>query len=843
MSRGRRSLPAIVIAGLLLVLTFLLVRSAAPDGDLHQHSLDALRGIILGDAALQRDVLKARAGLLRNYDPLVEAIGGLREGVASLRITARAVGDATVAADDLDRHRERLAAVLAAQEELIEAFKSRNALLQNSLSYFRLVSRRLGMESPERDAVAAEVAAVANAMLSFMGDPGGQSGTVLAASLDRLAQVPAPPGLARDLRGLMAHGRLTIATLPEVDEVLDRILAIPMSRETRAMEAAYLDYHAQAEARARIFRILLYLVSLLLLVYLSYLFLRLRGNARTLEARLRFEQLIAGISARFIDLPHERVEKEVGQSLARLAGHLGADRAYVVWHGGNEAGGRQAFRWPQGEAAEPSDRLRDLPAITVGHSLDGYERDGCILVPRVAALPAGPERASLEERGARSWLCVPLWQAERRVGLLGFETVQGERRWLADDAALLRTAGEIFSSTLEREQAAAERKALEARLRQAERMEAVGTLAGGIAHDFNNILAAILGYAEMALYTLPSDGQPSSHVRKVMAAGERARGLVDQILAFSRRSGGELRPVRIQAVVEEAVDLLRASLPTTITLHPSLEAGGATVLGDPGRLQQVVINLSTNAAQAMDGRGIVAIALDPVERAQEQALSHGTLAPGRYVRLAVSDTGRGIDPATVQRVFEPFFTTRAAGTGLGLASVHGIVAEHGGALNVRSRPGEGSTFEAYFARVAGAAEAPRNEPRPLARGNGETVLLVDDEQSLVLLVEEMLAALGYEPVGLDSATKALAAFRGEPARFDLVLADEVMPEMTGTELAAAVHAVRPELPILLMTGNAGPIQPHRLRAAGIREVLRKPFVSRTIAEALSRQLRSGALPP
>jgi CheY-like chemotaxis protein len=317
--------------------------------------------------------------------------------------------------------------------------------------------------------------------------------------------------------------------------------------------------------------------------------------------------------------------------------------------------------------------------------------------------------------------------------------------------------------------------------------------------------------------------------------------MVDQILAFSSRGGErERRPVRVRAVVEEAIDLLRVSLPATVAIRSHLEAGGAAVLGDPGQLQQVVINLCTNAAHAMEGRGVVVISLYTVELTSERALSHGTLTPGRYVRLVVSDTGHGMDPATVRRVFEPFFTTKPAGTGLGLASVHGIVAEHGGALNVSSRPGQGSIFEAYLARAAEAAEAAPDDVRRPTRGGGETVLLVDDERSLVLLGEEMLAALGYEPVGFDSAANALKAFRAEPARFDLVLADEVMPEMTGTELAMALRAIRPELPILLMTGHAGPARTDRLRAAGVREVLKKPLLSRTIAEALTRQLRPAA---
>jgi CheY-like chemotaxis protein len=263
-----------------------------------------------------------------------------------------------------------------------------------------------------------------------------------------------------------------------------------------------------------------------------------------------------------------------------------------------------------------------------------------------------------------------------------------------------------------------------------------------------------------------------------------------------------------------------------------------TVLGDPSQLQQVVVNLAANAAQAMDEHGTLTIALDTVELTRERALSHGSLAAGRYARLTVSDVGRGMDEATAERVFEPFFTTKApgSGTGLGLSTVHGIVADHDGAINVKSRPGAGSTFEVYLARTAAMATAAAPAQAPAPSGRGETVLLVDDETSLVLLGEEMLAALGYEPVGFDSGPRALAAFRADPERFDLLLTDEIMPGMTGTELAVALHRMRPELPIILMTGHGGEAQSHQLRAAGICEVLKKPFLSRDIAESLARHL-------
>jgi signal transduction histidine kinase/ActR/RegA family two-component response regulator len=622
------------------------------------------------------------------------------------------------------------------------------------------------------------------------------------------------------------------------------------AERARALQGAYLDYHAGIEARARTARILLYLASVLLLGYLTYLFFRLRANARALaerssalQSRVTFEALITDISAQFINLPPERVDHGIVQALGQLGAYTGVDRAYILLFGAEGGGHDRSHAWQRAGLEGSAGHPWDPPAAAWPLSPERLVQQGAIHIPSVPELPASPDKAVLAERGIRSWLCLPMWCAGRLVGLLGFDAVHAEKRWSEDDIQLLRTVGEIFANALERKRAEAERQGLEAELRQSQRMEAIGTLAGGIAHNFNNILGAIIGYGEMALAALPSGaGQPARYVQQVMTAGQRGKALVDQILAFSRHCEHERRPTRVQSVVEETLDLLRASLPATIAIRARLEAADATVLGDPSQLQQVVVNLAANAAQALDGQGIVEIALDTVELAGDRALSHGALAPGRYVRLTVSDAGSGMDPATAERVFEPFFTTKAAGsgTGLGLATVHGIVAEHGGAIDVRSRPGEGSTFEVYLARTRApaASVAPAQPPAP--SGRGETVLLVDDERPLVLLGEEMLAALGYEAVGFDSGAEALAAFRADPDRFDLLLTDEIMPGMTGTELAAALHRLRPALPIILMTGHGGEVPSNRRRAAGICEVLKKPLLTRDIAESLTRHLPDAA---
>jgi signal transduction histidine kinase len=275
-------------------------------------------------------------------------------------------------------------------------------------------------------------------------------------------------------------------------------------------------------------------------------------------------------------------------------------------------------------------------------------------------------------------------------------------------------------NALFRERGEREQQELESRLRQAERMESLGTLAGGIAHDFNNILGAIVGYTEMLLAELRRNSREWQHAHEVKRAGERARDIVDRILAFSRRTEQRQRPLRMRPLLEETAGLLRASLPPTIALRLTLPDEDAIVLGEPGRLQQVVMNLCTNAAQAMAGQGVIDVSLDLAALGTEQALSHGVLAAGRYVRLAVRDSGHGMDAATLDRIFEPFFTTKpvGAGTGLGLAMVHGIVADHGGAIDARSRPGAGSSFEVYFrqSEALPAGEDRTDVPLPIGRG-------------------------------------------------------------------------------------------------------------------------------
>ncbi len=396
-----------------------------------------------------------------------------------------------------------------------------------------------------------------------------------------------------------------------------------------------------------------------------------------------------------------------------------------------------------------------------------------------------------------------------------------------------------FRDISERKLAEAERARLESRLRQAEKMEAVGRLAGGIAHDFNNILGGILGYAEMLAENAPAGSPLKRYADNVLTGANRASGLVEQILSYSRSQRGRRVPVDFGRIVSEAVELVRGTLPAGIALEAELPDEPLCVVGDPTQLHQVTMNLCTNAIHAMGERGTLRVRLTAAEVQAERPLSHTTLRPGSYARLLVEDSGSGMDETTLGRIFEPFFTTKEVGkgTGLGLSLVYGIVTDSAGAIDVASRPGEGSCFAIYLPHVETSAAAEDAAAGPLARGAGERVLVVDDEPALVAVTSELLKNLGYEPLGCSDGAAALAAFAEAQGRFDAVIVDEVMPELSGTELARELRRRRDELPIILVSGYTGPMLTERALGVGITEILKKPVQSRDMAAALTRALR------
>lgn len=384
-----------------------------------------------------------------------------------------------------------------------------------------------------------------------------------------------------------------------------------------------------------------------------------------------------------------------------------------------------------------------------------------------------------------------------------------------------------------------ERKRLEEHLRQTQKIEAIGTLAGGIAHDFNNILSAILGFTELGLNELESDHAIRSHLQEVLAAGFRAKDLVQQILAFSRHNSSGHRPMLLTPLIRETMKWLRGSLPSTITIRTHLTAPGGTVSANPTQLQQVLLNLCNNAEHAMRATGgVLDVQLESMQVSSVQAPLYPSLRPGRHLRLIVRDTGNGMPPEVATRVFEPFFTTKSQGegTGMGLSVVHGIVTSHNGAITVNSAPDKGTTFELYFPQLDEPVAEDDIPPEPELTPGTERILFVDDEETLAYLAQGILTHLGYAAEVYTRSDEALAAFAADPERFDLVITDQTMPLMTGEALAAEVRRIRPDILVILCTGYSHVISSERAKALGFDAFCLKPLLtqdlSRTIREVL-----------
>jgi len=384
---------------------------------------------------------------------------------------------------------------------------------------------------------------------------------------------------------------------------------------------------------------------------------------------------------------------------------------------------------------------------------------------------------------------------------------------------------------------------LQRQLIQSQKMEAIGTLAGGIAHDFNNILSAILGYAELAVYEMP-EGSPGRHdVAEVIKAGNRAKDLVRHILTFSRKTEQDFKSIDIAPLLKEALKFLRASLPSTIDIRTRISAENARVQCTPTMIQQILMNLCTNAAQAMkDAGGILDVSLTNTEIEAADIKQHPELRPGPHLCLTVGDTGPGIEPDLLARIFDPYFTTKekGEGTGLGLSVVHGIIQALKGSVQVDSCPDSGAIFHAFLPCAASQDEPTVIQPIALATGN-ERILLADDEAVLAEMGKQMLEHLGYHVTVRTDSSDALNTFQSHPQDFDLVISDRTMPRMTGFELAERIKTIRPDIPIILCTGYSDELEVERAAALGISRMVMKPLGMNELADAV-RSALDGAEP-
>lgn len=408
---------------------------------------------------------------------------------------------------------------------------------------------------------------------------------------------------------------------------------------------------------------------------------------------------------------------------------------------------------------------------------------------------------------------------------------------IRDSNGHVKTVGQLLDVTKTKE-SEEEKKRLEMKLRQAQKMEAIGTLAGGIAHDFNNILSAIMGYAQLALINSQGNDKVHQYIQQLMASSERAKSLVQQILAFSRQTKAEKIPVDIGMVFKEVLKLIRPTIPSTIEITHNVVSNLGAVMADQTQIHQVLMNLCVNASHAMEANGgELRVELFPVELTAADVAHYTDIEPGRYLLLTVKDTGIGMDEETLSHIFEPYFTTKrvSEGTGMGLATVHGIVTDCGGDIRVSSIPGAGTTFHVLFPLVEKEIPEVENSILDLPAGN-EQVLFVDDEKFLVDIGIEMLNDLGYKVEGRTSSHDALEAFRANPDKYDIVITDMTMPEMTGDKLAMEIKKIRSDIPIIICSGFSREMTQDKAQRIGVRSFLNKPITMEEMAHTIRKEL-------
>ncbi len=405
---------------------------------------------------------------------------------------------------------------------------------------------------------------------------------------------------------------------------------------------------------------------------------------------------------------------------------------------------------------------------------------------------------------------------------------------IKDSAGNVINVIKMMEDVTEKLKSERDRKRLEEQLQQAQKMEAIGTLAGGIAHDLNNILSPIMAYTEMTLMDLPAESPLYLNLKKVYKASERARDLIKQILSFSRQKQREKKPIIVSIIINEVLKLLRPSIPSNIEINQNIEAKSDMILADPTQIHQIILNLCTNASYAMKEKGgKLTISLKSEYLDSRAVKNFSNLTSGYYVKLTVSDTGTGMNDDIKKRIFEPYFTTKnpGEGTGMGLAVIHGIITNLNGDITVESRPGNGSTFNVYFPKISADLSSKAEQLEELMKGN-EHILFVDDEKIIVEVVQTFLENLGYKVTAEINSTHCLETFTGNPDNFELVITDMAMPDLTGKDLAVKILAIRPDIPIILCTGYSDIIDESKAREIGIKAFIMKPFIMHEMANTI-----------
>ncbi len=599
-----------------------------------------------------------------------------------------------------------------------------------------------------------------------------------------------------------------------------------------------------------------------------------------LTYRLDFETLILEMSSLFINLKTQQINEQISQALNRIAVFVEAQCGFIFGISGHGKRFFNSHGWFSDQLDSKMENFQELDATTMPWWVERLNRNEVIAVSSIAKLPekAAVEKELLLAAGLKAIVSIPMSMGGETTGFLGVASIQNHRKWSTDEIALLQAVGQIFTNALQRKQAEealqqshdnleqriaqrttdlaktnlclqqeiterermeAEKEKLIEQLIQAQKMEAIGTMAGGIAHDFNNILMPIIGYAEMTKIKLPPESDIKRYLDQIIDASMRAKELIRQILTFSRQNDHESKPIKLEPLVKETLRLMRPSLPSTIEIRESIDPNVGQIAGNPTQIHQLLMNLCTNARHAMrEHGGILTVALDEVRHPGCSVSNGRKLEPGSYVRLQISDTGHGIRESIQKRVLEPYFTTKAPeeGTGLGLSVVHGIVKKHGGHLTFSSQVNKGTTFQVLFPKNPASTTCEAVKPEHIVSGGTERVWVLDDDDAIALMEQKILQNLGYAVKAFTRSDQLLAEFKKNGDRVDLVITDMTMPTRTGVELARLLMDMRADIPIVLCTGFSENIDAARAKDIGIRKFLIKPVVMKELADTVRKVL-------
>lgn len=563
-----------------------------------------------------------------------------------------------------------------------------------------------------------------------------------------------------------------------------------------------------------------------------------------LEDRTRFENFIAELSNRFVSVPVDDVDAAIESSLEDIARFADVDGGYVMQFSEDRKLFGLTHLWTKDILTTDKNVVKDLSVGAMPWWMGKIFNNEVVAVPSVAELPeeASVEKSIISSQGVKAVIDVPMKFQGKVVGFLGFNSTREGRHWTAAEISLMRFVGQVFLSALERKKSEQALRKSEEQLLQAQKMEAIGRLTGGIAHDFNNLLTAIIGYSEIVRDRFDADDPTNADVSEILSAGLRGATLTRQLLAFSRKQVNKPRVIQVNEVIDSSQKMLGRIIGEDIELLFNPAPDLRLIKMDPGQIDQILVNMATNSRDAMPDGGRLSITTENVTFDKTNDTNHGLTESGNYVRLTIDDNGAGISRNVMDRIFEPFFSTKeeGKGTGLGLSTVYGLVKQNKGLITVASEPGVGTTFTILL-------PATQDEPTPLGTistettppTGAETILLVEDEQTVRKLASQVLSHLGYQVTAACDTAEACKLIEQDGHTYDLLLTDVVMPDLNGPELYERLLKTQQDLKCLFMSGYAENLIVHHGVADPGKRLLQKPFsmesLARGIRNALDRQ--------